>query len=139
MADRKATARWEGTLKEGKGKMRFAGYEGPFSFQSRFEEGKGTNPEELIAAAHAGCYSMALSAQLTGAGYPPVSIETTCQIALRNVDGAPRITKSHLITKAEVPGISNEEFQAIAEKTKAACPVSAALSSLEITLDAELA
>lgn len=138
MADRKATARWEGTLKEGKGKMRFADYDGPFTFQSRFEEGKGTNPEELIAAAHAGCYSMALSAQLTEAGFPPASIETTCQIALRNVDGGPRITKSHLITKADVPGIEKDQFQQIAEKTKAACPVSAALSNLEISLDAEL-
>lgn len=138
MADRKATARWEGTLKEGKGKMKFADYDGPFTFQSRFEEGRGTNPEELIAAAHAGCYSMALSAQLTEAGFPPASIDTTCKIALRNIDGGPKITKSHLITRAEVPGISEEQFKTIAEKTKTACPVSVALAGVEISLDAEL-
>jgi len=95
MADRKASAIWEGTLKAGKGIMHFDGYDGPFTFASRFEEGKGTNPEELLGAAHAGCYSMALSAGLTEAGFPPERIETTAHVALRNVDGKATITRSH--------------------------------------------
>lgn len=138
MADRKANAIWEGTLKEGKGRMIFADYDGPFTFSSRFEEGKGTNPEELLGAAHAGCYSMALSAGLTEAGFPPDKIETTAQVALRLVDGKPTITKSHLVSKAKVPGISPEKFHEIAEVTKLGCPVSRALGGVEISLEAEL-
>ena len=106
MADRKASAIWEGTVKEGKGIMHFAGYDGPFTYASRFEEGEGTNPEELIGAAHAGCYSMALSSGLTKAGFPPEKIETTAHMALRNIDGKTTITKSHLVSKARVPGIT---------------------------------
>ncbi len=138
MADRKANATWEGTLKAGKGNMHFAGYDGPFTFASRFEEGKGTNPEELIGAAHAGCYSMALSAGLTEAGFPPEKIETTAHLALRNVDGKATITRSHLVSKAKVPGISQEKFLEIAEATKLGCPVSRALGGVEISLEVEL-
>lgn len=138
MADRKANAIWEGTLKEGKGSMKFADYDGPFTFSSRFEEGKGTNPEELLAAAHAGCYSMALSAGLTEAGFLPDKIETTARVALRMVEGKATITQSHLVSKAKVPGISREKFLEIAEHTKLGCPVSRALSGLEISLEAEL-
>ncbi len=138
MADRKASAIWEGTLKDGKGSMHFADYDGPFTFASRFEEGKGTNPEELLGAAHAGCYSMALSGGLTEAGFTPEKIETTAHVALRNVDGKATITQSHLVTKAKVPGISPEKFLEIAEATKLGCPVSRALSGVEISLEAEL-
>ncbi len=138
MADRKASAIWEGTVKEGKGIMHFAGYDGPFTYASRFEEGDGTNPEELIGAAHAGCYSMALSSGLTKAGFPPEKIETTAHVALRNIDGKTTITKSHLVSKARVPGITVEKFLEIAEATKLGCPVSRALAGVEISLEAEL-
>lgn len=138
MADRKASAIWEGTLKAGNGSMHFADYDGPFTFASRFEEGKGTNPEELLGAAHAGCYSMALSGGLTEAGFTPEKIETTAHVALRNVDGKATITHSHLVSKAKVPGITLEKFLEIAEATKLGCPVSRALSGVEISLEAEL-
>jgi osmotically inducible protein OsmC len=138
MADRKATAIWQGDIKNGKGEMNFADYHGQFSFSSRFEEGTGTNPEELLAAAHAGCFSMAFSSALGKAGFVPDKIETTAHIALRQVDGKSKIVSSHLVCKAVVPGILNEEFQKIAEGAKAGCPVSTALAGLEISLDAEL-
>ena len=138
MADRKATAIWQGDLKNGKGGMHFADYTGQFSFSSRFEEGTGTNPEELLGAAHAGCFSMAFSNALSKAGFVPEKVETTAKIALRNVDGGMKIVSSHLICKAQVPGISNEEFQQIAAGAKSGCPVSVALAGLEISLDAEL-
>ncbi len=138
MADRKATAIWQGDLKSGKGEMHFADYTGQFSFSSRFEEGTGTNPEELLGAAHAGCFSMAFSNALSQAGFVPEKVETTAHIALRNVDGKSKIVSSHLVCKAAVPGISNEEFQTIAAAAKSGCPVSAALTGLEISLDAEL-
>lgn len=138
MADRKASAIWEGTLKSGKGNMHFADYDGPFTFSSRFEEGKGTNPEELLGAAHAGCYSMALSGGLTDAGFPPEKIETTAYVALRNIDGKATISQSRLVCKARVPGITAEKFQEIARATKLGCPVSRALAGVEILLEAEL-
>ncbi len=138
MADRKATAIWQGDLKSGKGEMHFADYRGQFSFSSRFEEGTGTNPEELLGAAHAGCFSMAFSSALSKAGFIPEKVETTAKIALRNVDGGMKIVSSHLVCKARVPGISNEEFQQIAAGAKSGCPVSVALAGLEISLDAEL-
>lgn len=138
MAERKATAVWEGSLKEGKGNMRFSNYEGPFSFASRFEEGTGTNPEELLGAAHAGCFSMALSSGLGKAGFTPTRVETTANVSLGQVDGKSRITNIHLVTQASVPGIGNEQFQEIAQATKDGCPVSAALAGVKITLDAKL-
>lgn len=139
MAERKAKANWEGTLKEGKGVMKFANFEGPFTYQSRFEEEKGTNPEQLIAAAHAGCYSMDLSSRLEKAGFPAEEVETVAYVTLGRIDGAARITKIHLVCEVKVPGISEEEFARIAEATKLGCPISAALAAVpSITLDAKL-
>jgi osmotically inducible protein OsmC len=140
MAVRNADAVWQGSLKDGKGSMKLGSgaFEGAFSFSSRFEEGVGTNPEELIAAAHAGCFSMALSAGLGKAGFTPTRISTKAQVTLGQVDGKARITLIHLQTEASVPGISAEDFKKIAEDTKTGCPVSAALSAVPITLDARL-
>jgi osmotically inducible protein OsmC len=141
MPRRRASARWDGSLQEGSGTMRMASgaYEGPYSFQSRFEEGDGTNPEELIAAAHAGCFSMALSAGLGGAGYDPDSIETEATVQLDRVGEGFAITQINLRTRASVPGIDAEEFQQRAEAAKEGCPVSQALGGVEtIELEAEL-
>jgi osmotically inducible protein OsmC len=141
MTVRYAEAVWEGSLREGEGTMRLGsgGLEGDYSFASRFEEGTGTNPEELIGAAHAGCFSMALSGDLGRAGYTPERIETKAQVFLEREDGKPTITRIHLDSTATVPGIDQETFQKVAEGAKAGCPVSRALGSVEITLDARLA
>src|SRR3954447_8460332 len=119
MPARIGTAVWEGTLKEGKGSMKLGSgaYEGPFSFKSRFEEGTGTNPEELIGAALAGCFSMALSSNLSKAGHSPKRIDTTANVKLEMVDGGPKITTIELNTDAEVPGIDDKTFQEQAEAT----------------------
>ena len=138
MAVRNAKATWEGSLREGHGLMKFGTYEGPFTWASRFEEEKGTNPEEMIGAAHAGCFSMALSGDLVKAGFAPKRISTSATVHLERVEGKARITKIHLETKAEVPGIEKAAFLKLAEGTKLGCPVSAALASVEITLDAQL-
>ncbi len=140
MAVRKAEATWVGNLREGKGTMKFGSgaYEGAYSFASRFEDGEGTNPEELIGAAHAGCFSMALSSGLGKAGYTPIRIFTRAEVTLGKVDEKNRITHIHLVTEASVSGISLEKFLEIAEATKEGCPVSAALKSVPITLDASL-
>jgi osmotically inducible protein OsmC len=114
-------------------------WEGPYSFKSRFEDGAGTNPEELIAAAHAGCYSMALAAALTKAGNPPKRVETKAKVDLRKEAEGFRIAKIHLTTSANVPGIDSGKFREIAEQAKINCPVSKVLSGAEITLDAKLA
>ena len=140
MATRTAEAVWQGDLMEGNGTMKLGSgaYEGPYSFQSRFEEGSGTNPEELVGAAHAGCYSMALSAGLGKAGFKAERIHTKATVTLGKVGEAFRITKIHLETEATVPGIEPAAFQEHAEATKTGCPVSAALAGTEITLDARL-
>jgi osmotically inducible protein OsmC len=140
MPIRSADARWEGSLKDGKGTMRLAGgaYEGPYSFSSRFEDGSGTNPEELLGAAHAGCFSMALSSALGKAGHDPESVSTTAAVHLDKGDTGFSITRVHLTTTAVVPGIDDAQFQAIAADAKANCPVSRALGAIEITLDATL-
>jgi lipoyl-dependent peroxiredoxin len=141
MPKRTASARWDGSLTEGRGTMRMASgaYEGPYSFQSRFEEGDGTNPEELIAAAHAGCFSMALSAGLGQAGHSPESVETEAVVHLDKVGEGFAITRIELRTRANVPGLSDEEFQQSAEAAKQGCPVSKALGGVEsIELDAQL-
>lgn len=141
MPKRTASARWDGSLTEGRGTMRMASgaYEGPYSFQSRFEEGDGTNPEELIAAAHAGCFSMALSAGLGQAGHSPESVETEAVVHLDPAGEAFAITRIELRTRASVPGLSDEEFQESAEAAKQGCPVSKALAGVEsIELDAQL-
>ena len=141
MALRHAQATWQGSLKDGKGSMKLGSgaFEGAYSFASRFEEGTGTNPEELIGAAHAGCFSMALSGALGRAGFAPKRISTKASVHLGKVDDKTRITKIHLETVAEVPGISLDEFVKFAEDTKGGCPVSAALAGVEISLDARLA
>lgn len=135
-----ATARWEGSLDEGTGSMTTGtGLEAAFTKQSRFADGNQSNPEELIGAAHAGCFSMFLSALLSKAGTPPTSIETTAKVSLDMSGPAPRIGKIALTTVGDVPGISAEEFTAKAEEAKENCPVSAALAAVPtITLDASL-
>ncbi len=140
MATRKASAVWEGTLKEGKGtvKLGSGAFEGAYSFASRFEEGVGTNPEELVGAAHAGCFSMALSAGLTRAGYTPRRISTTATVHLGKVGEAFKITSIELNTEADIPGIAEQAFLEQADSAKANCPVSQALSGTEIKLQARL-
>ena len=140
MATRTASAVWDGTLKQGKGSMKLGSgaFEGAYSFSSRFEEASGTNPEELIGAAEAGCYSMALSANLEKAGYAAKRITTAATVKLEMIGGGPKITSIDLRTDAEVPGVDNAKFQEIAEQTKKACPVSVALSGTQINLNATL-
>jgi len=138
MSTRNADAIWTGSLKEGKGTMKFGTYEGAYTWSSRFEDGQGTNPEELLGAAHAGCFSMALSSGLGKNGFAPKQIQTQAQVTLEVIDGKSRITKIHLITEAIVPEISDGKFQEIAAATKEGCPVSAALASTPITLTARL-
>ena len=140
MPTRTADARWEGSLQDGHGSMKMAtgAYEGPYSFQSRFEEGDGTNPEELIGAAHAGCFSMALSGALGKAGHEPESVETTAKVHIDKAGEGFAITRIELDTKARVPGIDADEFQKQAEGAKENCPVSQALGGVDISLNAEL-
>jgi lipoyl-dependent peroxiredoxin len=140
MTTRNAEAVWEGSLKEGKGKMKLGSgaFEGSFTWSSRFENGKGTNPEELLGAAHAGCYSMSVSSNLTKAGFPPQRIHTDAHVTIEQVEGKHRITRIQLEMEAKAPGISNEQFQQIAKDAKENCPVSVALSSVPITLSARL-
>lgn len=138
MAVRKSEAIWEGTLKEGGGRMIVGDgwFEGPFTFASRFEEGEGTNPEELVGAAHAGCFSMFLSALLSNNGYVPTRIHTTATVYLGE---GPTINKIELNTEAQVPDVDQETFEDLAAQAKANCPVSKALASVdEIVLDARL-
>ena len=140
MATRTASAVWDGTLKQGKGSMKLGSgaFEGAYSFSSRFEEGTGTNPEELIGAAEAGCFSMALSANLEKAGHPAKQINTVATVKLEMVGGGPKITSIDLKTDAEVPGIDKAKFDELAEQTKKSCPVSAALTGTQINLNATL-
>ena len=137
---RKASAVWKGSLKEGKGTI--SGESGvlsntPYSFSTRFENAKGTNPEELIAAAHAGCFTMALSAQLGNAGITPESLETTASLTLDKLDSGWSITKVHLDVAARIPGVDKAAFDKAAENAKAGCPVSRLLKA-EITMTARL-
>ena len=140
MAIRNADAQWSGGLMNGKGTMKLGSgaFEGPFSFKTRMEEGAGTNPEELIGAAHAGCFSMQLSAMLEHAGFPPERVHTTAKVHL-NPDGPGfSITKIELTTEGSVPGMDEAQFMEQAQAAKASCPVSKALAGTEITLDAKL-
>jgi lipoyl-dependent peroxiredoxin len=134
-------AEWQGDLRNGKGTFTAGdGISGDYSFRSRFEDGPGANPEQLIAAAHAACFSMALSAGLGEAGTPPTSIKTDAVVSLGPVDGAPTIAKIELRTVGVVPGIDEATFQQHAAEAKKGCPVSRALASVpEITLEATLA
>jgi lipoyl-dependent peroxiredoxin len=137
MNNRKATAVWKGSGKDGKGHLSTQSptlKQTQYSWKSRFEEGTGTNPEELIAAAHAGCFSMKLSFILGDAGFTPDEITTECTVTIDNGT----ITKSHLVLKAKVPGIQKDKFQTCAEEAKKTCPVSKALASITVSLDASL-
>ena len=140
MIDREADARWEGDLRGGRGTIRLGSgaFEGKYSFSSRFEGSPGTNPEELIGAAHAGCFTMALTSGLTKAGHPPKTIETTATVHLDKVEAGFGITGIDLATTGEVPGIDAAEFQRLAEDAKKNCPVSRALASVTIRLQATL-
>jgi osmotically inducible protein OsmC len=140
---RTADAEWTGTLQEGSGHMRMGGgaFDGQYSFSSRFEEGTGTNPEELIAAAHAGCFSMALSGNIAKAGFEPQHVTTSAKVHLDKGDAGFSITKIDLISQARVGGgIDDAAFQEIARQTKETCPVSRALAAVpEIVVQATLA
>jgi osmotically inducible protein OsmC len=140
MPTRNAHARWEGTIKEGKGKVDFGNgaFKGAYSFASRFEEGAGTNPEELLGAAHAACFAMALSLVLGQAGFKPGYIDATAHVTVRPQDGGFKITKSHIACEGRVPDIDDATFLQHAETAKATCPVSQALAGTEITLEAKL-
>jgi lipoyl-dependent peroxiredoxin len=137
---RKASAVWKGSLKEGKGTISSDSgvlSNTPYSFTTRFENAKGTNPEELIAAAHAGCFTMALSAQLGSAGITPESLETTASLSLDKLESGWAITKIHLDVTARIPGADKAAFDKAAENAKAGCPVSKLLKA-EITMTARL-
>ena len=140
MTMRQSQAEWRGNLMKGSGTMRVGNgaWEGAYSFPSRFEEGGGTNPEELIAAAHAGCYSMALSAGLSKAGFEPARVATTARVHLEKAADGFAITRIELDCRAEVPGIDDATFQQQAAAAKTGCPVSKALAGTTITLDARL-
>ena len=139
--DRTASAVWNGDLKAGHGTI--SSHSGvlkdaQYGFKSRFEDGIGTNPEELIAAAHAGCFSMAFANELAKAGHVATSVATTATVTLEMLEGGPTITKIHLANKSSVPGIEKASFDEIAAKAKAGCPISRLLAAATITLDATL-
>jgi osmotically inducible protein OsmC len=139
--NRKASAIWNGSLKEGAGRISTDSgtlHETQYSFSTRFEDGKGTNPEELIAAAHAGCFSMALSGQLTTAGHAPESIQTTATLTMEKTDAGFTVTRIHLDVTARVPGIDEAAFTIAANNAKTGCPISRLLNT-EITMTATLA
>jgi osmotically inducible protein OsmC len=141
MPTHKAEAEWKGNLAQGSGRLKLGSgaFDGPYSFKSRFEEGQSaTNPEELIGAAHAGCFSMALAAQLTKAGHPPTRIHTAAKVKLEKVGEAFAITHIDLDTEAEIPGIDAATFQKQANDAKQNCPVSKALAGVQIHLNAKL-
>jgi lipoyl-dependent peroxiredoxin len=142
MATSNGSAEWKGDLKGGSGNVTVGDgiFEGQYSFSSRFEEGEGTNPEELIGAAHASCFAMALSLVLSEEGHPPESVRAQAKVHLRNVDGLPTIARIELEVEGSVPGINEDAFRSYAEKAKAGCPVSRALAGVsEIELEARLA
>ncbi len=140
MAARRSDAEWRGTLKEGSGtvKLGSGAFNGAYSFASRFEDGTGTNPEELLGAAHAGCFSMALSMVLGAAGFTPRSIKTSAVVHISPSDDGFSIPRIDLVTEGDVPGIDLATFVAHAETAKRGCPVSKALAGVEITLDARI-
>ena len=141
MKTRSASAHWSGSLSDGQGAISTESgtlSETPYSFESRFEEGAGTNPEELVGAAHAGCFTMQLSHMLASAGHPPTRAETTAKVQIDKVEGGFEIPRIDLVLTATVPGISDDAFQRIATEAKATCPLSKLLAAAEITLDATL-
>ncbi len=140
MPVRTSEAQWNGDLMQGSGTMKLGSgaFEGTYSFGTRFSETPGTNPEELIGAAHAGCFSMQLSATLAGAGFHPEHVHTVAKVHIDKVDGGFAITKIELHTDAKIPNIDDSEFQKYAEDAKKNCPVSKALAATPITLEANL-
>ena len=141
MATRNGSAKWNGSLQDGKGTLTVGdeAWTGNYSFKSRFEDGDGTNPEELLSAAHAGCFTMALSLILGTDGHEPEELRTSVRAELRNVDGQPTITKMKVETEGKVPGIDEETFKEAAAKAKSGCVISRALGGVdEITLEARL-
>jgi lipoyl-dependent peroxiredoxin len=142
MTVRNGSAEWHGNLESGSGTVTVGDgvFEGAYSYDSRFGEGKGTNPEQLIAAAHASCFTMALSNILSAAGHVPVSLRTNARVQLRNIDGAPTLARINLDTEGRVPGVDQRQFQAHADQAKRECPISRALAGIpEIVLTAKLA
>jgi osmotically inducible protein OsmC len=141
MTARNGSAEWRGNLESGSGTVTVGDgvFQGAYSFASRFAEGEGTNPEQLIAAAHAACFTMALSNILSTAGHVPESVRTNARVQLRNIDGAPTLTRIDLETEGHVPGVDQQQFQGYADQAKATCPVSRALAGIpEIVLTAKL-
>jgi lipoyl-dependent peroxiredoxin len=141
MATRKASAQWKGNLTEGDGTMALGSgaWEGPFTFKSRFEEGQGTNPEELIGAAEAGCFTMQLAHDLSEAGHVPESVQTQARVHIRNIDGKPTISQIDLVTRARVQGVDEATLRQIANATKDACIISRALAGVSnVTVEAQL-
>lgn len=138
MPIRKANAVWEGDLPKGKGTMRFGSFEGSYSFSSRFEEGWGTNPEELIGAAFAGCFSMALSHELAQEGHTPTRVETTSKVHLDKVGDGFSISAIHLSVIGKVPGIQEQDFRKFAEGASRNCPVAKALTGVKISFESTL-
>jgi osmotically inducible protein OsmC len=142
MTARNGSAEWRGNLEDGSGTVTVGNgvFEGAYSYGSRFAEGEGTNPEQLIAAAHAACFTMALSNILSTAGHVPESVRTNARVQLRNIEGAPTLTRIDLETEGHVPGVDQQQFQGYADQAKATCPVSRALAGIpEIVLTAKLA
>jgi len=138
MSVRSANAKWNGTLKDGKGTMNFSDYSGPFTFASRFEEGKGTNPEELVGAAHAGCYSMFLSALISGENLVPESVETTARVHLGSDETGPLVTTIELTCQVKCEGLSQDKFNELAAAAKAKCPISRLVAAADVQLSATL-
>lgn len=138
MSVRTAKSQWNGTLKDGKGTMNFSNYSGPYTFKSRFEEGSGTNPEELVGAAHSGCYSMFLAALIAGEGLSPESVETTARVHLDKDDVGPVVTTIELDCTVKCGGLSQEKFQVLAAAAKDKCPISRLVAAADVKLNAVL-
>lgn len=138
MANRQATAVWQGTLKEGSGSLQYGAFNQAFNFVSRFEDGESTNPEQLLGAAHAGCFTMALNAALFREGANPVKVQTTAKVQLEKGEAGFSISRIELDCEAQVPDIDPARFQELAEQSKDNCIVSRALSSVPMTLNARL-
>jgi len=138
MSVRTAKSQWNGTLADGKGTMNFSNYSGPFTFKSRFEEGSGTNPEELVGAAHSGCYSMFLAALISGEGLTPESVETTAKVHLGKDDVGPVVTTIELDCQVKCEGLSQEKFEELSAAAKEKCPISRLVAAADIKLKANL-
>lgn len=138
MSVRKAKSAWNGTLKDGKGTMNFSNYSGPFTFKSRFEEGTGTNPEELVGAAHSGCFSMFLAALISGEGLTPESVETTATVHLGKDETGPVITSIELDSQVKCDGLSQEKFEELSLAAKEKCPISRLIAPTDVKLKAVL-